>query len=60
VVCNEEQPDASLDTFMKLLIPVTNKHYETKIHFMKNDSKKIWGTLNDIFGKKSQLGSIIH
>ena len=26
VVCNEEQPDAALDTFMKLLIPVTNKH----------------------------------
>ena len=25
VVCNEEQPDAVLDTFMKLLIPVTNK-----------------------------------
>ena len=25
VVCNEEQPDAALDTFMKLLIPVTNK-----------------------------------
>ena len=23
--CNEEQPDAALDTFMKLLIPVTNK-----------------------------------
>ena len=26
VVCNEEQPDAALDTFLKLLIPVTNKH----------------------------------
>ena len=26
VVCNEEQADAALDTFMKLLIPVTNKH----------------------------------
>jgi hypothetical protein len=26
VVCNEEQPDAALDIFMKLLIPVTNKH----------------------------------
>ena len=26
VVCNEEQPDAALDKFMKLLIPVTNKH----------------------------------
>jgi hypothetical protein len=24
VVCNEEHPDAALDTFMKLLIPVTN------------------------------------
>ena len=24
VVCNEEQPDAALDRFMKLLIPVTN------------------------------------
>ena len=26
VVCNEEQPDAALDAFMKLLIPITNKH----------------------------------
>ena len=26
VMCNEEQPDAPLDAFMKLLIPVTNKH----------------------------------
>lgn len=25
MVCNE-QPDTALDTFMKLLIPVTNKH----------------------------------
>ena len=30
VVCNEEQPDAALDTFMKLLIPVTNKHAHVK------------------------------
>jgi hypothetical protein len=30
VVCNEEQPDAALDTFMKLLIPVTNKHAPIK------------------------------
>ena len=26
VVCNEEQTDFALDTFMKFLIPVTNKH----------------------------------
>ena len=26
LVCNEEQPATALDTFMKLLIPVTNKH----------------------------------
>ena len=26
VVCNEEQTDSALDTFMKLLNPVTNKH----------------------------------
>ena len=26
MVCKEEQPDAALDTFMTLLIPVTNKH----------------------------------
>ena len=26
VVCNEEQPDAALDSFMKFLIPFTNKH----------------------------------
>jgi hypothetical protein len=25
-VCNEERTDVELDTFMKLLIPVTNKH----------------------------------
>jgi hypothetical protein len=29
-VCNEEQPEAVLDTFMKLLIPVTNKHSLSK------------------------------
>jgi hypothetical protein len=29
-VCNEEQPDAALDAFMKLLIPVTNKHAPIK------------------------------
>jgi hypothetical protein len=29
-VCNEEQPDAALDTFMKLLVPVTNKHAPIK------------------------------
>ena len=29
-MCNEEQPDAALDTFMKLLIPVTNKHAPIK------------------------------
>ena len=35
VVCNEEQPDAALDTFMKLLIPVTNKHAPIKIMIVK-------------------------
>jgi hypothetical protein len=30
MVCNEEQPDAALDTFMKLLFPVTNKHTTMK------------------------------
>ena len=30
VVCNDEQPDGALDTFMKLLIPVTNKHASIK------------------------------
>ena len=30
LVCNEEQPDAALDTFMKLLIPVTTKHAPIK------------------------------
>ena len=29
-VCNEKQPDTALDTFMKLLIPVTNKHASIK------------------------------
>ena len=31
VVCNEEQPDAALDTFMKVPIPVTNKHAHKKM-----------------------------
>ena len=30
VVCNEEPPEPALDTFMKLLIPVTNKHAPIK------------------------------
>ena len=30
VVCNDEKPDAAFDTFMKLLIPVTNKHAPIK------------------------------
>ena len=30
VVCNEEQPDTALDTFMKLLIQVTIKHAPIK------------------------------
>ena len=29
-MCNEVQPDAALDTLMKLLIPVTNKHAPMK------------------------------
>jgi hypothetical protein len=29
-VCNEEQPDTAPDTFIKLLIPVTNKHTPIK------------------------------
>ena len=30
LVCNDEQTYAALDTFMKLLIPVTNKHAAIK------------------------------
>ena len=30
IVFNEEQTDVALDTFMKLLIPVTNKHAPIK------------------------------
>ena len=30
VVCNEEQPDTAFETFMKFLIPVTNKHAPIK------------------------------
>ena len=29
-MCNEEQPDAALDAFMKICIPVTNKHATIK------------------------------
>jgi hypothetical protein len=28
-------------------------YYETKINDIKNDSKKLWSTLNDILGKKA-------
>jgi hypothetical protein len=35
VVCNDEQPDAALDTFMELLIPVTNKYAPIKIMTVK-------------------------
>ena len=35
VVCNEEQPDTAIDTFMKLLIPVTNKHTPIKKMIVK-------------------------
>ena len=30
MVCDEEQPDTAHDAFMKLLIPVTNKHAPIK------------------------------
>jgi lipoate-protein ligase A len=30
VVCNEEQSETALETFMKLHIPVTNKHAPIK------------------------------
>ena len=30
VVCNEEQTDTALDTFIKLLIPFANKHAPIK------------------------------
>jgi hypothetical protein len=35
-------------------------HYETKINYIKNDRKKLWGTLNEMLGKKSQLCYFIH
>ena len=28
-------------------------HYETNIIDIKNDSKKLWSTLNEMFGKKA-------
>ena len=51
VVCNEEKPDAALDTFMKLLIPVTNKHAPikkmtvktVKSHWIDEELKKLYG-----------------
>jgi hypothetical protein len=27
-------------------------HYETKINYIKNDSKKLWSTFNESLGKK--------
>ena len=41
VVCNEEQPDAALDTFMKLLIPVTKKYAPIKKMTVKT-VKSLW------------------
>jgi hypothetical protein len=35
VVCNDEQSDTALDMFMKLLIPVTNKHAPIKKSILK-------------------------
>jgi hypothetical protein len=40
-VCNEEQQDAALDTFMKLLIPVTNKLTPIKNMTVKT-VKSLW------------------
>ena len=40
-MCNEEQPDAALDAFMKLLTPVTNKHVHIKKITVKTD-KSHW------------------
>ena len=28
-------------------------YYDTKINYIKNDSKKLWSTLNEILGKKA-------
>ena len=41
MVCNEEQPDAALGTFMKMLIPVTNKHAPIKKMTVKT-VKSLW------------------
>jgi hypothetical protein len=41
LVCNKEEPDAALDTFMKLLIPVTNKHAPIKKRIAKT-FKSLW------------------
>jgi hypothetical protein len=40
-VCNEDKPDTALDTFMKLLIPVTNKHSPIKKLSVKT-VKSLW------------------
>ena len=40
-MCNEEQPDPALDAFMKLLIPVTNKHAPIKKMTVKM-VKSLW------------------
>ena len=41
MVCNEEQTDVALDTFIKLLIPVTNKHAPIKKMTIKT-IKSLW------------------
>ena len=33
-------------------------HYETKIHYRKNDSKKIWGTLKSSSGSMGPCGTV--
>ena len=40
-MCNEEQPDTALDTFMKWLIPVTNQHVPIKKMTVKT-VKSLW------------------
>ena len=61
-MANKSGSPADWQTYCKLRNHVTklkkNKlHYETNINYIKNASKKLWGTLNYILRKKANSAS---
>jgi hypothetical protein len=64
-MCNEEQTDTALDTFIKLLIPVTNKHAlikkmivkTIKLLWIDGELKNVMVLRNDAKGMANKSGS---